>query len=403
MGKKPQIAFALLAVLGVAFAHACAKGRANEDRPDPPAAPDPPVTPPTPDPIDEVDAALPDPPPPGPTTVRFFLSGHSLTDDPMADDVVAIASSLGLTAEYEEQIVVGSPIRYRTKGPDPSAPGFPGYELGKNRDGSGMDVASELRDPQHITEGTDYDALVITERHDLPMAVRWENTVGYLRQFHDQLIAGNPAGKTYLFHSWLPIDKDAPEAWLAYEKAALHGWECVAAKVNLTLEAEGREDRVVVLPAGGALVALVEAVLAGEVPGVTGSSRERLDVFFSDDVHMTPFGKYFMGLVTVAALFERSPVGAEAPDDLGRVRATVARTQEIAGAYVADYLASARGAEPPSMPACRALFAEELCAPFHAIFEVEGAAQCMSVYADADDEQNPFRWPDPSFTPLPSP
>ncbi len=390
--------------LAVLLAGACANGEAK-DRDSGTATPDAATTPP-PDPTADagpaVDASTPDPDAgEAPRdTARFFLSGHSLTDDPTADFVVTIADSLGLTAEYEEQIVVGSPIRYRTKGPDPNAAGYPGYHLGKNRDGTNMDILAELESPQHITPGTRYDTLVITERHDLPMAIRWENTVGYLRHFHDRVVEANPDARTLLFTSWLPVDKDAPEGWIAYEKDALGAWACVAEKVNLTLEDAGRSDRVTVLPASGALVALVERIVAGEVPGVTGTTRARLDVFFKDDVHMTPVGKYFMGLVTVASLYGRSPVGAAVPAELELDPATVAALQETAASYVEGYAAHA---EAPSMAECRALLADRLCAPFHAIVGEGDAASCVAFYEDADNEANPFRWPDPGFAPLPPP
>jgi hypothetical protein len=388
MASKVRSPLAAIALLGALSFASCAEGRADDDGSHPGAPPEPP------DPPADAgggDAAPPDPAP-ARDTARFFLSGHSLTDDPTADDVVAIAGSLGLTAEYEEQIVVGSPIRYRTKGPDPNAEGFPGYHLGKNRDGFDMDVLAELADPQHLTAGARYDTLVITERHDLPMVVRWENTVGYLRDFHDHVVAANPDARTLLFSSWLPIRTEGvaytPADWIAYEKAALGGWACVAAKVNLTLEAEGREDRVTVLPASGALVALVERLLADEVPGVEGTTDERLAVFFKDDVHMTPVGKYFMGLVIVAALYGRSPEGAAAPEELGLDDATVAVLQTLAATYVADYAARA---ESPTMAECRALFADTLCAPAALIAGTNDAAACSAFYADEDAAENPFR------------
>ncbi|MDC0741694.1 hypothetical protein [Polyangium mundeleinium] len=72
------------------------------------------------------------------TSARMFLSGHSLTDNPLPDHVLTIAQSLGKDFNFNEQIGIGSPIRVRTKGGSFDAPGWPGYSTGKNREGSDM-------------------------------------------------------------------------------------------------------------------------------------------------------------------------------------------------------------------------------------------------------------------------
>ena len=55
------------------------------------------------------------------------------------------------------------------------------------------------------------------------------------------------------------------------------------------------------------LAALIERVAQGGVAGVSVAALVR------DDVHLTPLGSYFMSLVVVATLFERSPAGAAVP------------------------------------------------------------------------------------------
>ncbi|WAS94998.1 hypothetical protein [Nannocystis punicea] len=332
---------------------------------------------------------------------RVFISGHSLTDNPLADYMLEVAAGLGVDLEYNQQIGIGSPIRVRTLGDSWDNLDWPGYRTGKNREGSDMDVIAELAAPQTLGPGELYDTLVITERHDILGTIQWEDTAGLLRHYHDRLIDGNPAGQTLLYHSWLDIDKAAPEAWITHEKNALVAWECVAAKVNHTLEAEGRPDRLATLPVGAALVRLVEAALADEVAGIGGAVNEKMDQIFSDDVHLTPLGAYYAALVTHAAVFRSSPVGAPVPQ--GVPAEPVADLQQLAWEFVRAYYTDPASGQH-TMEECRAFIADQVCASFWTLLNEPGSIDgCSDHFSDADAEGNPFRWPDPQLMLWPAP
>src|SRR5262245_23560499 len=96
--------------------------------------------------------------------VTAFFSGHSLLDNPMPDWVELIAQSRGDSLGWEEQIVLGSPIRVRTRGDDPDASSWPGFSLGKSKSGKGIDVLAELKSPTALSHGEKYERLLITER-----------------------------------------------------------------------------------------------------------------------------------------------------------------------------------------------------------------------------------------------
>jgi len=332
---------------------------------------------------------------------RMFLSGHSLTDNPLPDYMLEIAESRGKDFNFNEQIGIGSPMRVRTKGNDWNAAGWPGYSKGKNRDGADMNVIEELKSPETLGPGELYDTLVITERHDILGTIPWEDTFGFLRHYHDRLIDGNAAGHTLFYHSWLSIDKNAPGTWIDHEKNALFAWECVASKVNLTLAAEGRQDRAATLPAGAALVDLVERVLSDEVSGITGTTPQKLSAIFNDDVHMTPLGAYFMALVTYAAVFRDSPVGAAVPNG---VSAQVgADLQKIAWDHVSAYYNKPSPGEH-TMEECRSFIAQNVCTSFWTLLDApENIDSCKTNYASASWSQNPFRWPDPELALWPAP
>jgi hypothetical protein len=264
-----------------------------------------------------------------------------------------------------------------------------------------MNVIEELKSPKTLGPGELYDTLVITERHDILGTIWWEDTFGYLRHYHDRLIDGNPAGHTLFYHSWLDVDKSAPETWITHEKNALVAWECVASKVNLTLASEGRADRVAPLPTGAALVDLVERILKDEVKGITGTQSQKLDAIFSDDVHMTPLGAYFMALVTYAAVFRDSPVGAAVPS--GVDAAPAADLQAIAWSFVSSYYSDPTPGER-TMDECRTLISENVCPTFWALLKEPSEIQpCQTSFKDAGMAQNPFRWPDPMLNLWPAP
>jgi hypothetical protein len=317
----------------------------------------------------------------------MFFSGHSLTDNPLPDYVASIAQSLNTQAWWNQQNSPGSPIRARTRGSDPNGSTFPGYRIGKNRVGSDMDVLSELRQPQTI-DGQRYDTLIITERHDVVSTLMWENTVAYTRHFHERLIEGNPRASTYLYHSWLGLpDKNTPSSWIAYERTAAPAWQCVAARINRSLQHLGRTDRVVYLPAALALADLIEQATQGAgVAGITGGSvRQTVDRLVSDDVHLTPLGVYYMALVNYASVYRRSPVGAWAPAGVTPTQAQ--SLQRVAWQAVAGHFSSVNEPDPAQ---CSMAMRDSVCAAyFNFSNRPDQIGACQGIFSAAT-QRNPF-------------
>ena len=110
--------------------------------------------PPTPAPV----------PAPVPTAAKLnlFFSGHSLTEAPLGEYTAAVAASLGKQTLWNQQIALGSPIRFRTRGFSDTDPSWAGYSQGINRDGASMNFLAELRNPQTLN-GQRYDALIVTD------------------------------------------------------------------------------------------------------------------------------------------------------------------------------------------------------------------------------------------------
>lgn len=311
------------------------------------------------------------------TALRAFYSGHSLSDGIPAE-VQAIAQSRGQNLEYEFQSIPGSLIRQRTKGENPDAPDWPGFRAGKNRSGDGLNVEAELRrKPAHAPNPDAYDALVVTERHDLPYAIYHERTIDYLRLLQDRLIEGNAQAQNYLYHSWLEIDLDRPEHFVDYERKALPLWECVASAVNRGLEADGRRDRVRVLPGATALAELVEQLARGSLAGASGATaRERIQPLFSDHVHLTPLGRYFIGAVHYAVLFEQSPEGSPAPAGVSPEFAS--ELQRIAWQHVSGYALRAEAAAQRGAAVCTDYAVQVMCPAFTAHPRDESSVSIIS-------------------------
>ncbi len=250
------------------------------------------------------------------TIQRLFISGHSLTDPPLAPNLVLITQSLtGSTLQWNMQSMQGSSIRERTRGDRPEH----AYRRGANRVGSDMNVLTEWQAPATVQGGL-YDTLLVTERHGVLSSLTWQQTLETLHGIHDDFMRANAQGRTWFYEAWLGLDdKNDPSRWIAYERAAAPVWRCVVARVNGRVAAQGRSDTLRSVPAGIALASLVERAVQGKVAALAGGGpRQVVDRLISDHVHLTPWGSYYMASVVYATLWGRSPVGAEAPSDVPR-------------------------------------------------------------------------------------
>lgn len=306
-------------------------------------------------PVDGPDSPVTTAMTPGPD--RLMVSGHSLTGPPLPEQLAAIAASQGRPLQWQMQDIGGSTIATRSRGSgsasaSDTASGRPwsGFSTGRNRDGQNLDIAAELKAPATVSGGP-YDALLITEQHNILGSIVWDDSVRHLRQFHERLIAGNRAGTTWLYQSWRDIDdKDDPSRWIAYETSAATAWQCIAVRINTSLAAEGRRDRITLLPVGQALALLVEKSNAeGGIPALGGGGpRATIERLFRDDVHLTPMGSYFVALFTYARLYGHQPADPWAPPGLDERQA---RALQHAAWQISEELRAAETAI--DLPGCR--------------------------------------------------
>jgi hypothetical protein len=292
---------------------------------------------------------------------NVFWSGHSLTDPPIPEMLADISAGFGVPMRWNRHSMAGASMEARTRGRPANMNGWDGYRQGNNRDSVDMDVIKELRTAATVG-GNGYDVLVITEVNQFLWSVLRGDTVRLLRHYHERFMAGNPSGQTFFYQSWGSIyDKQDPQAWIAYERAAEPVWQCIATRVNTSLTAEGRSDQLRFLPASLSLVALVERATSGTgVPGISADTvPATLNRIFRDTAHLTDTGAYYIGLVSYAFIEARSPVGAWAPPGMNRELARA--LQNIAWRFYVDY--RDRNA-PLTLSACSALVRDSFAERF---------------------------------------
>ena len=177
-------------------------------------------------------------------------------------------------------------------------------------------------------------------------------------------------------------------------------WECIASRANLDLPARGDVPRVRVLPGGSALAGLAGALWDGKVPGVAARAPEaRVRLLFSDNVHMSDVGRYYMALVHYAVLFGRSPEGAGIPkplsSKLGRYMQTLAWQFVTTYGQRAKLRRAARHGGVPIFDAERRL--PGLCRQGTGILAALkrrfDTNSCRRDYTDARDPDNSFASP----------
>lgn len=241
---------------------------------------------------------------------RLFVSGHSLTARPLPDHLAAIAEAAGRPLDWNMQHFYGSTIEMRTRGRGGDA----GYHEGLDRAGARADVLHEIASPHPAGR---YDTLIITERDSLLESLMWDDTIGnaldYIRRFE----AANPGSRTFLYTSWLGHSgADTPGRWIDYERSAAVAWHCSAAQLNRRLAAENNRHRVALIPAAEALAELVaEAMSPRGIDGLSGAApRETIARLFTDDVHLTEAGTYFVALIAHDGMHGALPERAWAPD-----------------------------------------------------------------------------------------
>jgi hypothetical protein len=234
----------------------------------------------------QMQALYADPLPAPDTPLAVFHIGHSLVNRDMP---AMLAQLAGEGHRYESQLGWGATLQSHWG----DAP-VNGFEQ--------ENAHPRFRPAREAVDSGDYDAIVLTEMVEIRDALRYHDSARYLAQFAEAARKARPDTRLYLYETWHNLDD--PEGWLDRLDADLpRYWEAGILRPALHQGPEGQ--RIHLIPAGQALAALVREV---ETRGGVGNLTSRSDLF-SDQIHLTDLGNYFVALVHYAALYGDSPEG----------------------------------------------------------------------------------------------
>jgi hypothetical protein len=247
------------------------------------------------------------------TTVTFtarshanvFFVGHSLINFEMPKNMEVMAKSLGLELEWDAQIIDGAPLQTHVEHPERT---------------------QSMRVDEALGSGF-YDTLIMTEAVPIDDMIRYREPSRYAASLAKRARRDRSDARVFLHEVW--VHRDRPRGspfmrrldWRVFLDEDLPKWERIADDASRAAAAP-----IAVLPAARALGRLVDALHAGEVPGLVEGD------LFADHVHLTPLGNHFIAAVTLAAVFQRTPMGAsgEVVDRHGRRVLTLPeRTRDV--------------------------------------------------------------------------
>ncbi len=238
------------------------------------------------------------------TDVLFV--GHSLVGPDLPPLVEGALIRQGDTAAVvEAQIINGASLKYAWE---------------NSAEGEALDARVRLADG--------VDVLVLTEAVPLAAQVTWNDTVGQIVSFGTLARQANPDTRIYLYETWHSLksgpstviegDAGAAVPWRERIVADAPVWRDLAAKASAALGGAP----VQVIPTAQALLALDNAIAAGDVPGI-----DDIEDMFTDDIHPNGKGLYFLALVHAAA------ISGDSVDDLPTL---LTRTWASRDAMVSD-------------------------------------------------------------------
>jgi hypothetical protein len=228
--------------------------------------------------------------------VHVLFVGHSLVNQTMPRMAAAVAGALGVELTYDVQLTDGGSL-----------------EVNWNHAAEATGVNAR----QALGAGH-YDTLVLTEAVNLDDHLRWSDPAGHAQRWYALARAARPDTRLFFYETWhhrseprhargLPL-WPSRLTWREHLDADLGKWEHIVDEAT-RLAAQSDPSRapldVHIVPGGQALAALVDAIRAGQVPGVA-----REEELFTDGVHLSDVGNYFIALVQVATLTRADLTGA---------------------------------------------------------------------------------------------
>ena len=226
-----------------------------------------------------------------------FYIGHSLSDQ-IPDMVKSLSDDMfAVDFDWAYQSIPGAPLRWQWD-----------RKINKDYSENPPYYYAFYSEEGGLPTG-DYNVLVLTE--SVP---RYWSIIDDTYQYADSLVtyalSYNPNIQIYLYEDWHCIKSGTPTGcdydidaspWRQRLDDDLAMWESVVDTLNNRFNPI---NPICMIPAGQGLARLYDAIEEGKVPGIAS-----IEDIFSDDIHLTDVGKYFVACVHFAMIHNTSPVG----------------------------------------------------------------------------------------------
>lgn len=232
-----------------------------------------------------------------PTAIRLYSIGHSLSSE-IPDMVSSLAKGTpGLQHSFQEQFRLGASLQMQ-------------WEEAKSPRDQYDDKQYRVIYPKSLANGG-FNAVVLIDSVPRGGKQQEAQSVEYLTKFVQYIDKTNPKAEIYYCEAWHSLlsgtgkaqwDTISPTRNLEWRKridADAPMWEGIR---KTTEKATGK--KITLIPQAQAVGRLVDAINAGKVPGFKKSEE-----IFGDDIHLNPYGMYFVACLHYAVMYGRSPEG----------------------------------------------------------------------------------------------
>lgn len=221
--------------------------------------------------------------------VQPYYIGHSLINLNVPAMVRSLAADAGKSTDYAYQIGNGANLWWQWDTLQGNEQGIPWQDA--------------------LPTGQ-FDAVVVTEAVPLLGQLIWSKTHAFADSFLTTALNYRPDARFFVYETWhcnttgtptgCPWDEDDDLLWRPRLTADWPLWTGIMDSLKLKHPAVP----VWMIPAGQAFAMLTDSIEAGKVPGVSDYKT-----LFSDDIHLTEMGNYFVACVMYSCLFRESPEG----------------------------------------------------------------------------------------------
>lgn len=258
-----------------------------------------------------------------PQNHNVYLLGHSLVNFDMPEMLNDLADNAGYTHNYDVTVGLGANLSWQWVNPT-SADGDMYYDV--------------------LPTGLN-DIFIVTEAVPLLNHLQWSNTYEYADSFYTMAATYRPDVKFFVYETWHCTGSGTPAgcewdeedniAWRTRLDVDLPRWEGIVNHINQ----EHPTANAQLVPGGQAMAALYDSIAIGAVPTLTNITQ-----IFSDNIHLTDIGNYFIACVMYATIYGESPEGliAQTTDIWGGnfdapPAALATKLQQTAWAAVCNY------------------------------------------------------------------